>query len=235
VNALLMTGTDAQVGKTVVTAALAAYGQTYGYPNSVGVMKPVEVSDHDRTFYTRLLQWDQDPELLTPEYLETELPLPLALEQTGRSLALDHVWRQLQSMMARYSWVLLEGLGSLGTPLTPEMVMADLAWDWRLPTVLVVPVSPGAIAQAVAQVALARQMRVQMRGLVLNCLQPYSPEQVAQWVPLDLLRSLTRVPVLGCVPYLADPTDREALVQAAAGLDLEYLIPQWSSWNWQVS
>lgn len=225
-NALLITGTDAGVGKTVVLSALAAYWQTYRATHRLGIMQPVAVDDRDRTLYRSLFHLDQTPDQITPEYIETSLPLPVALKQDGRSLAFDRIWQQLQVLTANNEWVLLEGLGSLGTPLTSDTVMADLAWDWRLPTLLVVPVYPGAVAQAVAQIALVRQLRVHLKGIVLNCTQPHTPEEIEQAVPAALLRSLTHIPVLGCIPYLDDPTNLAALAQAASGLALEHLLPR---------
>lgn len=224
-NALLIVGTDVAVGKTVVMSALAAYWHTYRHPETLGLMQPVAVSDRDRTTYTTLFHPYQSPEEITPEVISTTLPLPVELAQQGRSLAFDRIWRQFQILTAQREWVLLEGLGSLGTPLTSDTVMADLAWDWRLPTLLVVPVQAGAIAQAIAQVALARQMRVHLKGIVLNCTQPYTVDEVNALVPDGILRSLAHVPILGCMPYLDDPTNLSRLAQAASDLDLEQIMP----------
>ncbi len=121
--------------------------------------------------------------------------------------------------------MLVEALGGLGSPVTYEITVADLARDWRLPVVLTVPVKLGAIAQAVANVALARQSRVHLQGIVLNCVQPCSLEEVADWAPRDLIQTLTHTPVLGTVPHLSDPADLSKLAQIAANLDLERLIP----------
>jgi dethiobiotin synthetase len=107
---------------------------------------------------------------------------------------------------------------------THELTVADLARDWRLPVVLVVPVKLGAIAQAVANVALARQSGVHLKGIVLNCVQACSDEEIADWTPIDLIQSLTNVPVLGVLPHLADPTDLTKLAQVASNLDLERLL-----------
>ncbi|HBB33281.1 MAG TPA: ATP-dependent dethiobiotin synthetase BioD, partial [Cyanobacteria bacterium UBA9273] len=117
-----------------------------------------------------------------------------------------------------------EGLGGLGSPVTRELTVADLARDWHLPAVLVVPVQLGAIAQAVANVALARQSGVQLQGIVLNCTQPRSDSEIADWTPIDLIQSLTNVPILGVLPYLADPTDLSKLAGVASDLDIERLI-----------
>ena len=41
----------------------------------------------------------------------------------------------------------------------------------------------GAIAQAVANVALARQTGVFLKGLVLNCVEPVSEQDIENWTP----------------------------------------------------
>jgi dethiobiotin synthetase len=113
----------------------------------------------------------------------------------------------------------------LGTPITAELVVADLARDWGLPAVLVVPVKLGAIGAAVANVALARQYNVQLRGIVLNCPQPLTQDEIANLAPAALIQSLTSTPVLGCLPYLPDLEDLDLLAAAAADLELELLLP----------
>jgi dethiobiotin synthetase len=112
-------------------------------------------------------------------------------------------------------------LGGLGSPVTNELTVADLAGEWRLKTILVVPVRLGAIASAVANVALARQTKINLRGIILNCTQPRTEEEIADLTPPDLIRSLTNIPVLGCVPYLENPRDLEKLAEVAAALDWE--------------
>ena len=41
-NALLITGTDTDVGKTIVTTAIAAYWLQHFSADSLGLMKPVQ-------------------------------------------------------------------------------------------------------------------------------------------------------------------------------------------------
>ncbi|HAG82586.1 MAG TPA: ATP-dependent dethiobiotin synthetase BioD, partial [Cyanobacteria bacterium UBA12227] len=82
----------------------------------------------------------------------------------------------------------------------------------------------GAIAQTVANIALARQCGIQLQGIVLNCVQSCSTQEIADWTPIDLIESLTNVPVLGILPYLTDPTDLSKLAQVASDLEIERLI-----------
>ena len=224
-NALLIAGTDTDVGKTVLTTVLVAYWQAYCKPRSLGVIKPLQTGTGDRELYNRLFSLDQTLEELNPLHFEAAIAPPLAAEKEGKRVKLEKVWQSFEALHQKRDWVLVESLGGLGSPITRETTVADLAWDWRIATVLVVPVKLGAIGQAVANVALARSCRVHLKGIVLNCVRPCSDQDVADWAPADLIESLTHVPVLGLIPFLSDPTDLSKLAQVASDLDLEKLMP----------
>ncbi|MEN9208331.1 MAG: dethiobiotin synthase [Gloeomargarita sp. GMQP_bins_120] len=216
-SCLLVSASDTGCGKTIVTAGLAlALGQ-------VGVIKLVQAGVGDREYYQRVLPLDQTPEELNPLYFAAPLAPPLAAQQEGKTIDLARVWQQLTHLRQRYPRVLVEGVGGLGSPVTWEWTVADLAAQWRLPTLVVVPVQLGAIGQAVAQVALARQRGVQVVGLVLNEREPVTPQQRQDWAPVELLQRFTGVRVWGYFPYVADIYDRNGLKQAALALDAHWM------------
>ncbi len=220
-NTLLITATDTEAGKTVLTTALAAYWRKYYPQRSWGIMKPIQSGTGDRELYQKLFSLEQSAEEITPLYFQAPLAPPIAAAKENRQVDLAVVWQTLSELQKRHDFLLIEALGGLGSPVTEELTVADLAGQWRLPTVLVVPVRLGAIAQAVANVALARQSRVNLKGIVLNCVQPRSDAEIADWTPPNLIQSLTNTPVLGCLPYLDNPTDLDKLAQIASALDLE--------------
>ncbi|MDX2231560.1 MAG: dethiobiotin synthase [Leptolyngbyaceae cyanobacterium bins.349] len=222
-NALLIAGTDTDAGKTVLTTALVAYWRRYYAPHRLGILKPLQSGVGDCELYSQL--FDLAESEVTPLRFQAPLAPPLAATLEGKAIALDRAWQAFDQLRRNRDFVLVEGLGGLGSPVTYETTVADLAWDWRIPTVLVVPVKLGAIGQAVANVALARQTRVHLKGIVLNCPQPRSAQEIEQWAPADLIQSLTGMPVFGLLPYLSDRTNLEALAQAAANLELESLLP----------
>jgi dethiobiotin synthetase len=225
-NGLLITGTDTDVGKTVLTSALVAHWQRHHDPHSLGLMKPVQSGMGDRELYTDLFDLDQTPEQINPLQLEAPLAPPLAADREGRIIDLAPLWTGLSQLLEQRQWVLVEALGGLGSPVTHEWTVADWAAAWHLPIVLVVPIKLGAIGQAVANVALARQHRLCIRGIVLNCVSPDALDRQPDWAPMPLITALTQIPVLGILPWLADPRDLSQLVRAAAGLELSYLWPQ---------
>lgn len=224
-NALLVAGTDTDVGKTVVTSALLAYWQKYRPAQAPAVLKPFQSGAGDRELYHRLFFPEMSLDAINPQYFEAPLAPPLAAALEGRSVDLALAWRALEASTQQHPWVLVEGLGGLGSPVTYELTVADLAAAWHLPVVLVVPVKLGAIAQAVANVALARQQGIDLRGIVLSCPQPCTAEQIRQWAPTDFIASLAQTPVLGVLPYLPSPESTEALAAAASTLDLDALYP----------
>jgi dethiobiotin synthetase len=189
------------------------------------MMKPIQSGSSDRELYARLFDLDRSLEEITPLYFQAPLAPPIAAAREGRQVELQLAWQTFDTLRRQSDWVLVEALGGLGTPVTYEITVADLARDWGLPTVLVVPVRLGAIAQAVANVALARHTGVNLKGIVLNCTQPRSEAEIADLSPIDLIQSLTNIPVLGAIPYLTEPTDLTKLAQVASNLEIERLLP----------
>lgn len=222
-NALLVAGTDTDAGKTVVMSALAAYWQTYWSKQRLGILKPIQSGIGDCELYSQL--FGLDPADVTPVRFEAPLAPPIAAEREGSKVAIEQAWRAFEQLRQSRDFVLVEGLGGLGSPVTRETTVADLAWDWRLPTVLVVPVRLGAIGQAVANVALARQSKIHLKGIILNCAHPQAEQEIADFAPVKLIESLTTIPVLGTLPYVSDLMSIAQLAKAASQLDLERLFP----------
>ena len=228
-NALLITGTDTDAGKTVLTAALMAYWQKHiqqhSQSQSIAIFKPFQAGIGDREFYVKLFDLQQTLDEINPVYFNAPLALPIAAALDGKTISMEVPWKTLQLLMQRHDFVLIEGVGGLGSPVTFETTVADLAADWKVPIVLVVPVKLGAIAQVVANIALAERSGLRVKGIVRNCVTPCSEEDVENWANQALIEQLTGIQVVGTLPYLESIDDRSQLAKAASNLDLEMLIP----------
>ncbi|MBP0021585.1 MAG: ATP-dependent dethiobiotin synthetase BioD [Cyanobacteria bacterium SBLK] len=221
---LLIVGTDTDVGKTVVTTALVAYWHAYRSPDALALMKLLQTGEGDGELYRELFEFPQPPETLVPVKFNTPVAPPVAAEREGMAIDLGKIWQTYQTLQQTYPFVFVEALGGLGSPVTHELTVADIAAQWCLNAVLVVPVKLGAIAQTVANVALSRQVKLNLKGIILNCCQPVTEEQLKDWTPVDLIQSLTHLPILGTIPYLANPKEKSKLVQIASNLDLERIF-----------
>ena len=222
--ALFISGTDTGVGKTCVTAALAAYVQTYCSDRRLALFKPVQSGVGDREWYLQHFALTQTLDQITPLYFEQPVAPPIAAAAENRFVDLSLLWTAFQDLQLSYDQILVEGAGGLGSPVTAELTVADLARDWRLPTVLVVPVRLGALGQAIAHAALARESRTSLCGMILSCTEASAAENLEQWAPPALLESMTRLPVLGTLPFVADLSDIAALANIAASWHLDALL-----------
>ncbi len=218
---ILISGSDTGVGKTILTASLAAYWTTYRNGASLGIYKPLQSGEGDREYFKSTFDLAQTIEQINPIWFETPIAPAIAMLREHKPVDLGLAWQQFQILQADYECLLVEGVGGLGSPLTYDYTVADLARDWHIPTVLVVPIKLGAIGQAVANVALATLKKVQLVGIVLTCTDPDAAGKVEDLSPIDLIQALTAVPVLGVLPYINDCRDLAKLAYGASQLDIE--------------
>ena len=230
--ALLIAGTDTDVGKTFVTIALAIYWQKYYLRHqntqNLSIFKLIQTGIGDIELYNRLFADSAGIEIVAPLRFASPVAPPVAAAKEGRAIALGEVWQAYNTSQQKSSLVLLESLGGLGSPVTNELTVGNIAADWRLPTVLVVPVKLGAIANVVANVALARSLKIELKGIILNCSQADASEKIADLTPVDLIQSLTRVPILGTLPYLDDLAESDKIAKIVANWDIELILPQYN-------
>lgn len=214
---LLIAGTDTDIGKTIITTALRAFYQTYFPQLNVGLMKLLQTGEQgDLQFYEQFFN-----DVVVPQCFSAPLAPPLAAQLENKSVDLSIIWQSLLKLQQTKDLILVEALGGLGSPITDELTIADIAGTWHLETILVVPVKLGAIAHAVSNVALARHHKVKIRGIIFNCVNDCTEEQQNNWTPKELVESLTQVPVLGYFPHLAKlPNLSDLAVIAAQNLRL---------------
>ncbi|MEM6614556.1 MAG: dethiobiotin synthase [Cyanobacteria bacterium P01_C01_bin.72] len=234
-TALLIAGTDTNVGKTFVTVALAAYWQKYrlrkGHEkqNQLSIFKLMQTGVGDVELYQRLFGDRTGIDVVPPLRFQAPLAPPIAAAKEGKKIELGKVWQEFKAAEVKSQLVLSESLGGLGSPVTEELTVGNLAADWRLPTVLVVPVKLGAIAHTVANVALARSLNIDLRGIILNCIQAEAVGGIEDLTPINLLQSLAQIPVVGVLPYAKDWDNSDRLAQTVADWDLELILPQQES------
>lgn len=218
-KSLLIVGTNTDVGKTILTACLSVYLQKYQHQKSFSILKLMQTGVGDYEFYSQL-----NLPIVVPLRFSAPLAPPVAAQLEGKTVDLKLVWQELVNLQSQKDFLLVEALGGLGSPVTEELTVADLAGEWRLETVLVADVRLGAIAQIVANVALARQAKIKLKGIILNCVQEITPEELENLAPKRLIENLTNMPILGVIPYLKNCQDLHQLTQVASNLDLEMLL-----------
>lgn len=169
---LFVTGTDTGVGKTVITAALAAALRAEG--RNTGVWKPVQsgaLLGSGITDAERLLQGSgihERPESVAPYTFEAPLTPLLAARAAHVELTLEALSASGLPLMARYDSLLIEGAGGIAVPLTNEALVIDWIVELGTPVLIVARSSLGTINHTLLTAAMLRQRAIPIVGVVLN-------------------------------------------------------------------
>ena len=212
---LFVTGTDTGVGKTVVTAALAASAD-----GSVAVLKPAQTGVtadepgdlQDVHRLTGLTDLHEGIRLLDPL-----APTTAARRQEVELPSVDDHARTIEKLATDHDLVLVEGAGGLLVGLDDDgNDLADLAARLEIPFAFVVVVRAGlgTLNHAGLTVEALRARGLPIAGLVIGS-WPAEPD-LAEQCNLDDLPTTTGVPVIGRIPEGAGALARETFVAAAA-------------------
>lgn len=121
---LFVTGTDTDVGKTVVTAGLAAVMQSLGYKS--GVYKPFQSGAEEKNGFlispdlSYVKKLDFYIETLCTYLLKAPTAPYIAAELENVNINLSAVAREYQSLKQTCDVVLVEGAGGLLVPVTKD-------------------------------------------------------------------------------------------------------------------
>jgi dethiobiotin synthetase len=198
---LFVTAANTDMGKTVVTAAIAAAclgpDDGGGARPEVAVVKPVQTGsppDDDAAFVTSATG-------ATPyvfERFEPAVGPATCAVLEGRDLSVANLVRRTLAVHADVR--LCEAAGGFLSPLTEDATMADLAIALGWPVVLAVRADLGTLGLTGLVVEAIRARDLPLVGLVVSDYTGAFPED-------DNLERLSRIaPVLGVVPHLDDPT-----------------------------
>lgn len=212
---LFIAGTDTSVGKTVVTAGLAAYLRTRGV--DCGVMKPVESGclsgskASDTNFLKRMAQIPDDVDMINCYAFEAPLAPGVAAEQEGVAIDFEKIREGLQRLELIHSVVLVEGAGGLLVPLGKGRSIADLIAYLEFPVLLVGRSGLGTINHTLLSLEYLRQRGIPVVGVVLNTVRrhgdpsrQFNRNTLAQW---------TDVPVWGMVDFISRWKNRGEIIR----------------------
>lgn len=223
-----VTGTDTEIGKTLVSAAilhkLAASGQ-----RACG-MKPVAAGAELRD--GELHNDDADmlaaagnvhlPSSITTPYMLREPAAPhIAAALEGVTIEAVPIIAAFAEIQAASDAVVVEGVGGFRVPFNDTFDSADLAAQLNLPVVLVVGMRLGCISHALLSVEAIVNRGLVLAGWVANTADPDMSFALEN---IEALVQRIPAPLLGHVPRLKEPT----AAAAAEFIDLAGL-PGWPS------
>lgn len=225
VPSLFITGTDTDVGKTVLTATLLACLRRTGI--QAICMKPFQTGAYQMGNSWQApdldlpLQWSNlDPKqvpynLMAPYCYAPACSPHLAARQANEHPTLNHIEECLIELAHRYDPVLCEGAGGILVPVNDKEDMLDLACRLQLPVVVVARPGLGTLNHTLLTLRALRNSDLNVLGVVI------ANKNAVPWGDLEkdnqktiAQRGHTRI--LGVLPFVDAVTDQPELPEELA-------------------
>jgi len=220
-----VTGTDTDVGKTLVSTAILYAAAQQGLttaaikPLAAGCEQtPQGLRNDDALQLQQVITAPLSYEQINPVALESAVSPHIAAHQAGKRLTAERLAGYCRALtLQKYDCLIVEGAGGWRVPINHRETLADLARLLSLPVIVVVGVRLGCLNHALLTCEAIARDRLPIAGWVANQLDP------AMAAYDDNVATLTQAidaPCLGEIPFLAQPT----AANAAAYLDIAPLI-----------
>lgn len=202
-----ITGTDTNVGKTMITAALAKVLQEHFA--RVACMKPVAcgatrthagLRNDDALALQAAANVALPYETINPYCFEQPIAPHVAAELCGQQIDLERITTAYNAICAQADVVLVEGVGGWQVPLNAQHDTADLACLIDAPVILVVGIRVGCLNHALLTRAAIARSGLPLAGWMANQIDPACAftREIKNYLADNI-----DAPLIGDVPYLA--------------------------------
>ncbi|HEX4718660.1 MAG TPA: dethiobiotin synthase [Thermoleophilaceae bacterium] len=222
---VFVTGTDTEVGKTVLAAAITAAAVERGMtvaafkPVVTGLDEPATAWPRDHELLAQVANAGQSAEDVAPHRYGPAVSPHLAGQLANEQLVVDELVAQARAEAAKADALVVEGVGGLLVPLAPEYLVRDFAGELSLPLVIAARPGLGTISHSLLTIEAARAVALRIQAVVLTP-WPEEPSRMER-SNMETIEHFGEVPVIG-LPR----TEPAKLAEAGAALPVsDWLSP----------
>jgi dethiobiotin synthetase len=206
---IFITGTDTDVGKTLVTGLLAQYllkqarsviTQKWVQSGCVGF--PEDIDTHLSLMGRTRESIVAYQEAVCPYVFALPASAHLAAEVESRSIDLAVIKQAYEQLEAQFDSVLVEGMGGALVPYSRKALLLDLVAELDLPVLIVAKNKLGAINHTLLTVEALQSRGITISGIIFNGPE-HEPDPISQDNP-QIIQDLTDLPMLGTLPWTQD-------------------------------
>ena len=204
---LHIAGTDTGVGKTLVTAALAAALRMRGAdvvaakPFASGCTPGCDWRDDDAQLLMAASRCDEPLDAVSPQRFAHPLAPATAAALEDRRVDIAGALDAMRALAARHSIVLVEGVGGVAVPLHGGTLASDFARQLGAPALVVARTALGTINHTLLTLEHLRARGVAVAGVVFVRHQS-GPLSLAEETGVPLACNLAGTPCHGIVPHV---------------------------------
>ena len=205
-HAYFITGTDTEIGKTVVTLGFMQAFSDTGL--QVAGMKPVAsgseqtesgLRNDDALQIQSLCSMALPYETVNPYAFAEPASPHIAAEKAGVAVQLEPLLKAFNNIVATGTEaIIVEGAGGWRVPISKGLQTFNLVRALDLPVILVVGLRLGCINHALLSAEAIQADGIELAGWVANAVQPeYANEEVT----IGTIKQAIKAPLLGQIPY----------------------------------
>jgi len=212
-NSLFITGTDTEIGKTVVTGLLFDYLRKAGYSvitqkwiqtGSVGF--PLDVADHLKIAGMSKSETEGELDDICPFQFSLPASPHLAAARENTTINPDKIVKSFNKLSDNYDCVLAEGIGGALVPMNEKRLVIDIAETLHLPVLIVALNKLGALNHTLLTIEAIRRRNLPVAGVIFNNIIPDTNPVIIEDNP-EIIRRFTGENILGTLPYKEKPEE----------------------------
>jgi len=203
---LFITGTDTNVGKTVIAGAIARSIHLQG--KRVAVCKPAATGcprrreglvSEDAEYLAACAESRHPLDLVCPQRYAEPLAPAVAAERSAQPLDWSSIDRSIKIMADDSDVLIVEGVGGVLVPMDAKHTVLDMIRWLKLPVVVVARAQLGTLNHTLLTLNALRQINADIAGVVINR-YPADHAGIAEETNPRALEKWGKVPVLCVVP-----------------------------------
>ena len=204
---VFVTGTDTEVGKTVVCGLLARYLEEKGHrvitqkwiqTGSPGF--PIDIASHLKLMHKSKKQMQDYLPLMVPYNFAFPASAHLAAALEKKKISAAKIRGSFQKLSNEFDFVIVEGIGGALVPYNKKKVVIDIAAKLDLPVVIVAKNKLGVINHTLLTIEAAGKRRMTIAGIIFTGSNKQDDKIILE-DNRQIIKALGRVRILGQLPW----------------------------------
>ena len=204
-KSLFIAGTDTDVGKTCVTAALITMIKKL--EKNVGFMKPFatghkqnsEFKSSDVESLASISQINDPEELLNPYFFSIPASPFTAAKKLNIDIKLSVIHSAYRKLLSMHDCMIVEGIGGVMTPIKSDYTVCNLIKELNLSTIIVCDSKIGTVNHTLMTCKMCELYKIPIIGIIINSVTKNGYDLIEL---KNNLEELTGLPVLGSIQHM---------------------------------
>jgi len=200
---IFITGTDTEIGKTLITCILA---NKYKKKSEVQIYKPIvagvnkDNKNEDLESYKKIIKnvnYDQLTDYILPHYCSPNISAKL----TKKKINFQKVLKRINSFKKNFKFLIMEGAGGIYCPINDKYTFFDLIEEIKIPIIVVCGIKLGGINHSILTLNALKNKKINVLGWVANCVEKNKQYIIDE--NIKYISGHTKFNLLGIIPYMS--------------------------------